>query len=102
MADLHQEVVTQFAPVLEALQVPKGAMLQAEGRVCDTLYLLNHSVFRAFYHKDGKDVTAHFAFSRDAIRTPDRFIQAKPSRYNPEALQDCQVCAVRSVELARF
>ena len=69
----------------------KNHLLHKEGSICNHLYLIEKGIARSFYHKDGKDITAHFAIEGDTITAIDSFIQRKRSKYNVEVLEDSEV-----------
>lgn len=66
------------------------------------MYFVKFGVVRAFYHRDGKDVTAHIAIDQGAITAIDSFIQRKPSRYNIESLEDSTLIVLNYRELTQF
>ena len=66
---------------------PKNHHLHREGAICNHLYLVKRGMVRSYYHKDGKDITAHFAAEGEVITAIDSFIQRKSSRYNLELLE---------------
>lgn len=65
----------------------KGDKLHVENKTCNHLYLIATSLARAYYCKDGKDITAHFATEQTTVTAVDSFIQRKPGRYNIEILE---------------
>lgn len=80
-----------FEKIMTKHSFLKKHLIHEEGAICNHLYLIEKGVIRSFYHKDGKDITAHFALDRDAITAIDSFIQRKHSRYNIEVLEDAEV-----------
>ncbi|WP_149243048.1 Crp/Fnr family transcriptional regulator [Dyadobacter sp. 32] len=69
-------------------QVPKGSQLLNNGDVCREFHFIERGIARAFYYKDGKDVTAWFAAENQIISAIDSLFAGKPSMYNIEALED--------------
>jgi len=67
--------------------------------VCNHLYLIEKGIARAFYYKDGKDITAHFAVENGTITAIDSFIQRKKSRYNIEVLEDSEIISISHEDL---
>jgi len=100
--DFRQEITENFAPVLIERNFRKGEIIHNAGKVCPHLFLVNSGILRAFYFKDGKDITAHFAFAHEAITAPDSFILEKPSKYNLEALEDSRVFCVNNNDLENY
>jgi CRP-like cAMP-binding protein len=100
--DLYQEISESFSPILNEKSYRKSEIIHLAGKVCQELYLVKEGILRAFYFKEDKDITAHFAFPREAITAPDSFILAKPSKYCLEALEDTTVLAVQREKLEQF
>lgn len=102
VANLQPSVLAQFAPVLTLQSYTKGEAVHTAGRVCHNLHLVQSGALRAFYFKEDKDITAHFAFSNEAITAPDSFIMGAPSKYHIEALEESSVYTVDRLELEKF
>lgn len=84
-------LVSDFREITTVNHFPKHHLLHEEGTICKHLYFIETGIARSFYHKDGKDITAHFALSNGGITAIDSFIQRKKSRYNIEILEDAVV-----------
>jgi len=102
VSKLQHEVIKHFAPILKSQNFRKGERIHREGEICQSLYLVESGVIRAFYLKDIKEITAHFAFNGEAITAPDSFINNTPSKYYLDALEDSQVYAVNRTELDSY
>ncbi|HKK40624.1 MAG TPA: Crp/Fnr family transcriptional regulator [Cryomorphaceae bacterium] len=100
--DFRLQIAENFAPILVEKYFQKGETIHSADRVCPYLFLVNEGVLRAFYFKDGKDITAHFAFTGEAITAPDSFILEKPSKYHIEALEDSRVFCVNNADLENY
>lgn len=101
-SEVRDEVLALFAPILEKITLPKGVLLQEAGKLCARLYLVEEGILRAYYFKEDKDITAHFAFSREAITAPDSFITGRPTRYYLESLEESQAYVVDRYQLERY
>jgi len=82
------QLLQDFQPLFQHRSYTKGALIHQEGHICNHIFLIEKGIARAFYYKDGKDITAHFAAEQTSITAIDSFIQRKQSRYNIEALED--------------
>jgi CRP-like cAMP-binding protein len=69
-------------------ELPSKHLLHCEGTICNHFFILHKGLARAYYYKDAKDITAHFAIENTTITAIDSFIQRKKSRYNIELLED--------------
>lgn len=84
-------LISDFRNITTTNTFPKHHLLHQEGAICNHLYFIEKGVARSFYHKEGKDITAHFAVENGGITAIDSFIQRKKSRYNIEILEDAIV-----------
>ena len=102
MDDHLEHVMRAFSSILIEKQYPKHHLLHQEGRTCNYLFLVKSGVLRSFYHKDGKDITAHFVVDHGVITGVDSFIQQKSSRYNIETLEDSTVYVLSQYDFDHF
>lgn len=98
----HPELLLGFQALLTQHSCKKKQLLHAENKVCRHSYFIHEGVARAFYFKDGKDITAHFAFEGQSITAVDSLMQGKPSKYNIEVLEDSIVFAVSYEDLETY
>ena len=95
LAQLHSD----FEKIIQRHSYPKHYLLQKEGTVCNHLFLIENGLARAFYYKDGQDITAHFAVEKTTTTAIDSFIQRKRSRYNIELLEDSEITFISHQDL---
>jgi len=88
------DLLTDFKKIMKIDFFSKKHLLHKEGTVCNHLFLIKKGIARSFYHKDGKDITAHFAIENTTITAIDSFIQRKNSRYNIELLEDSEIISI--------
>jgi CRP-like cAMP-binding protein len=84
-------LVSDLRNITTIHRFPKHHLLHQEGKICNHLYFIETGIARSYYHKDGKDITAHFAVENGGVTAIDSFIQRKKSRYNIEVLEDAVV-----------
>lgn len=80
-----------FEPCLQIKRVKKKDILLREGQVCRELGFINHGVFRMYYLADGKEINTHFSFENDFVVNYHSFLQATPSRYFIQSLEDAEI-----------
>lgn len=80
-----------FEPYLQIKRVKKKDILLREGQVCRELGFINHGVFRMYYLADGKEINTHFSFENDFVVNYHSFLQATPSRYFIQSLEDAEI-----------
>jgi CRP-like cAMP-binding protein len=76
-------------------ELPVKHLLHSEGTICDHFFIIHKGLARAYYYKDTKDITAHFAIENTTITAIDSFIQRKKSRYNIELLEDTSLSYIK-------
>lgn len=85
---LSQECQQEFINNAKLLSVPRGEILIKEGQLSSKAYFIVHGCARAFYLKNGKDVSDWFAFENDFISAIVSFFGDKPSPHYIEILED--------------
>ena len=78
------------------LQLEKNTVLVKEGQYADKTYFIVEGTARAYYLKDGREITDWFAFEHDFISSIDSFFLNVPSSYGIELLEPARI-----VELSR-
>lgn len=99
IAQLPAHILADFQAIMHTATYPKGHLLHKENQICNHLYIIQKGIARSFYHKDGKDITAHFALESGTITAIDSFIQRKRSRYNIEVLEEAEIIAIAHKDL---
>ncbi|MEP1150220.1 MAG: Crp/Fnr family transcriptional regulator [Balneola sp.] len=85
---LSQECQQEFINNAKLLSVPRGEILVKEGQLSSKAYFIVRGCARAFYLKNGKDVSDWFAFQNDFISAIVSFFGDKPSPHYIEILED--------------
>lgn len=102
LSTLFPKVIERFAPILVPKSFPKGTVLQEAGKICNHLFLVEKGILRAYYYKEHRAITAHFAFAKEAITAPQSFILEKASKHCIETLADSSVFMVNNRALEDF
>lgn len=93
------DLLTDFQKIMKKASFLKNELLHKEGEICNHLFLIEKGITRAFYYKDGKDITAHFAVENGTTTAIDSFIQRKNSRYNIEVLENSEIISISHQDL---
>lgn len=88
---LTKEDCSLFEPVLKTKQFRAKEHFLAEGKTCLEIGFINYGCFRTYYLSDGKEINTRFVFENDFVVDYDSFLEAKPSRYFIEALEDSEI-----------
>jgi hypothetical protein len=62
---ISAECVADLTELVFEKEVSKGEKLLEEGRICRNIYYVQQGAVRAFYYKDGKDITSWFSLEQD-------------------------------------
>jgi len=95
---ISSDFFEDFSKLMTFQELPSKYLLHREGTICDQFFILHKGLARAYYHKDAKDITAHFAIENTTITAIDSFIQRKKSRYNIELLEDTSLSYINHNE----
>ena len=93
-----------FYELMEHLSInslPKGTTLVKEDQYADQSYFIVSGCARAYYLRDGRDITDWFAFENDFISSIVSFFTGAPSPHYIETLEDAVVLQIskKSTEL---
>ena len=85
---LTYECQQEFSNCSKILVHKKGAILVKEGQYSDKTFFIIEGCARAYYLKDGKDISDWFAFENDFISSINSFFLNIPSPHYIELLED--------------
>ncbi|MCG8331217.1 MAG: Crp/Fnr family transcriptional regulator [Chitinophagales bacterium] len=86
-SECQQELIANF----NALTIRKGEVVVREGQFSDKAYLIVQGCARAYYLKDGKDISDWFAFENEFMASIVSFFSEKPSPHYIEFVEDSVV-----------
>jgi CRP-like cAMP-binding protein len=82
--------------------VKKGDFLVKAGEVCDSIYFIRKGVLRGFITEDDKDITTWLTIENEVVATITGFLLQKPTMENIQAIEDCELLAIRWEDLDRL
>jgi len=82
--------------------VKKGDLLLRMNERCSHLYFIEKGLLRAYYYKDGKEITNWFAQEGEFASSFYSFIAGERSFEEIQALEDCELMELSSVELNKL
>ena len=85
---LTDECQQEFSNSSKISILQKGTTLVKEGQYSDKTFFIIEGCARAYYLKDGKDISDWFAFENDFISSINSFFQDIPSPHYIELLED--------------
>ncbi|MBL7873411.1 MAG: Crp/Fnr family transcriptional regulator [Cyclobacteriaceae bacterium] len=97
--EVSNSTLKSLGAVLKKEELPKGAFLHTEGKVCSYIYFLEKGCLRGFYNLDGKEVTYWFAFENNFVTSFFSFITRKPGVENIQLTEDCTLWSITYEDL---
>lgn len=82
--------------------VKKGELLVKSGEVCDSIYFIKKGVLRGFITEQGKEVTTWLTVENEIVSTITGFLLQKPTTESIQAIEDCELLAIKFVDLDRL
>ncbi len=73
---------------------PRGYLIHRAGQVSHTVYLMKKGIARTFYYRNGNDITNYFFSEGEGVAAMESLYSKKPSFYNIELLEDCELIKV--------
>jgi len=73
-----------------------------QGKTCKFLNFLESGFVRAFYYKDGKEITSWFAFENDIVTSMYSFTAQKPSFENIEIIENSVLHSIHFDQLQQL
>ncbi len=86
----------------EAQHLKKKEFLIKEGQLVDGLYYVASGVLRAYYEKDGEEVTFNFYFGPTIFTDFISVYEKTPSKMNVVVLEDCEVYYANMKEMEQL
>ncbi len=84
---LSAPCITELVPAIKIQSVEKNTPLIKAEQYSNTIYFIFKGSARAYYLKDGKEITDWFAFENDFITSINGYFLSIPSPYNLETLE---------------
>lgn len=88
------ECKNELKAVSKILTINKETKLIREGQYADKAYFISKGSARAYYLKDGKDITDWFAFENDFISSINSFFLNIPSPHYIEVLEPSELLEI--------
>src|SRR5688572_1688862 len=82
--------------------VSKGKLLLRDGEFCDSIYFIKKGLLRGFIKENNKDITTWFAFENELVAAIRTFVTSMPTKENIQALEDCEMYAIKIKDLDKL
>ncbi|NOY36910.1 MAG: Crp/Fnr family transcriptional regulator [Chlorobi bacterium] len=91
-----------LAEVITKRSLPKGTLLLEQGKTCKYLNFMESGFARAYYYREGKEITSWFAFENDIVASMYSFTAQKPSYENIEIMENCVLHSIHFDQLQQL
>ena len=99
---LSPDIRTQLATHATLRQLGRQEILVKEGEYSRDLYFLISGSARAYYLKDGRDITDWFAFEGEFITALPSYFQGIPSPHFVESIEPCRLLSLPGQVVGEF
>lgn len=82
--------------------VAKGKFLLRNGEFCDSVYFIKKGLLRGFIKENNKDITTWFALENELVAAIRTFVTHMPTKENIQALEDCEMLAIKITDLDKL
>ncbi len=98
-AVLSEEALVDFKEKTKLIFLKRGDQLVKEGNYSNTLYYIVSGSAKAFYTKEGKEITDWFAFEADFICAINSYFSLVPSPHAIAIMEDSVLLAFQREDL---
>lgn len=106
MAELYspltEECQAEVSTVMQLKTAPKGTVLIREGDAAEIMHFVVQGGLRAYYLKDGKDITDWFSFEGEYLTSMNSFFEGQPSVYYIETTEATTYATIGKDEVYRL
>jgi cAMP-binding proteins - catabolite gene activator and regulatory subunit of cAMP-dependent protein kinases len=78
----------------KVIKVTAHKILLSEGEIANKILFVREGALRAWFNKDGKDITFQFFFENQAVASATSFFTGKPSPFSIETLEPSVIYAI--------
>ncbi len=101
-APLSPECKLDVTRVAQLLELKKAAVLVREGQYSDKTFFIVKGCARAFYLKNGKDISDWFAFENEFISSINSFFLHTPSPHFIELMEDSVILELTRAQIDKL
>jgi CRP/FNR family transcriptional regulator, anaerobic regulatory protein len=112
-AHLHEVLLTNVPTLSDVIwqrmlslgtyhAVPKKSLLLWPGEVATKMHFLHKGLLRAYFPKNGDDLTYYFFSEGQFVTAYTSFLTAHPSRMFIEALEDCELITYAKTDVEQL
>lgn len=103
IAPLADTDIAMLEEILIPLEINKKDYILKQGEICKHIYYLRKGLVRMFYLDDeGNEINCRFTFGNLFFVEYNSFLTQTASKYDWQALQDCELFAIKYQDVQRL
>ena len=95
-------VMDRLMSALVPATLAKGSVLLQDGEVCEHVWFIGQGLVRAYFLKDGEEVTQQFFFEGSYTTDYESFLTQRPTRLHLQALEPTLLLALNREAMQRL
>lgn len=102
IVQVDDAVMDRLMAALVPATLAKGAVLLQDGEVCEQVWFIGQGLVRAYFLKDGQEVTQQFFFEGSYTTDYESFLTQRPTRLHLQALEPTLLLALHREAMQRL
>lgn len=102
IVEVDDGVMDRLMAALVPATLAKGALLLQDGEVCEQVWFIGQGLVRAYFLKDGEEVTQQFFFEGSYTTDYESFLTRRPTRLHLQALEPTLLLALHREAMQRL
>jgi CRP-like cAMP-binding protein len=99
---LPENLIAYLQQIIRKKELSRKEYLLKEGQVCRNIHFIEKGLLRAYYVKDGGEVSSWFMQEKDVCMGVESYYRQQPSQEYIQALEDSVVYSITYEELQRI
>lgn len=99
---LNDDKWDEYTSCFERIEVSAKTTLLSEGDIAKKMFLIEKGCIRAWFNKDGKDITCQFFFENETISSIESFQKNTPSLTTIETIEPSILWMIHKKDLNRI
>ncbi|HMQ75197.1 MAG TPA: Crp/Fnr family transcriptional regulator [Flavobacteriales bacterium] len=102
IVEVDDAVMDRLMSALVPATLAKGGVLLQDGEVCEHVWFIGRGLVRAYFLKDGEEITQQFFFEGSYTTDYESFLTRRPTQLHLEALEPTLLLALHREAMQRL
>jgi CRP-like cAMP-binding protein len=99
---ISDEIIAYFEKKLVSFRFKKGVLLLKQGNICKYIYFIEKGAVRGFIKEGKRDITTWITTENEMVTSIYSLDLKVPALENMEAIEDCNMLALKSEDLQQL